>query len=91
MIVPIFRVLSILCGLFFLMTGWIWQYLMALFVLPVGIAGMILWFSANRMAKKLPDENESSARWLNQAAWWINITAFLSSGVALLYNLVAVR
>ena len=91
MIIPVFRVLSILCGLFFLMTGWIWQYLMALFVLPVGIAGVILWFSANRIAMKMPETNENSARWLNQAALWINVTAFLSSGVALLFNLVAVR
>ncbi len=36
---------SLLCGIWFLLTSWLWTYLMNLVIsLPFGIIGMILWY-----------------------------------------------
>ncbi|MBK8290482.1 MAG: hypothetical protein IPK96_05505 [Flammeovirgaceae bacterium] len=45
----IFNVFSILCGVWFTSTIWLWAWLVNLFIsLPVGIIGMIFWYFGKR-------------------------------------------
>jgi hypothetical protein len=40
----LFNVLAILCGLWFLLAGWMWVYFFnVIFVFPIAIAGFVLW------------------------------------------------
>jgi hypothetical protein len=51
----IFRdnLISIICGIFFLLTGWIWTYGMNLFTAyPFGIAGLIFWLKGRTPERK---------------------------------------
>ena len=46
--------LAILCGMWFLLTGWLWTYLANLVIAyPVGITGFFLW----RKARALDPDN----------------------------------
>ncbi|MDZ7649842.1 MAG: hypothetical protein U5K54_23380 [Cytophagales bacterium] len=45
----IFNVFSILCGVWFTSTIWLWAWLVNLFIsLPIGIIGMIFWYFGKR-------------------------------------------
>jgi hypothetical protein len=41
--------MALLCGIWFLLTAWLWTYLMNLVIsLPFGILGMILWLKGKK-------------------------------------------
>ena len=41
---------SIICGIWFLFTGWLWTYLINLLIAyPVGLTGLWLWYKAKRL------------------------------------------
>jgi len=43
----ILYILSILCGVWFILTGWIWSYAAALIIsYPIAIIGFLLWLIA---------------------------------------------
>ena len=67
---------SLLCGVWFLMTGWFWAYAIALVVAyPVGLAGLLLWYLGRRLSR-------SSG--LNNAALAVLVLGAAVSLVALL-------
>ena len=50
----IFHIISIICGIWFLITGWIWSFLIAAFIsYPVAIVGLLFWGIGCRFTEKL--------------------------------------
>jgi hypothetical protein len=48
-------IISLICGIWFLLFGWAWTYLVNLVVAyPAGIAAFVLWF----FARKLDEESK---------------------------------
>lgn len=48
-----YNLYSIFCGMFFLLTGWIWTYGMSLFTsFPFGLAGLFFWLKGRTPQKK---------------------------------------
>jgi len=44
-----YYVISLLCGVWFLLTGWMWTYLACLFIAyPVGLIGLVLWYQGRK-------------------------------------------
>ena len=47
-----YNLASLLCGIWFLMTGWFWAYAVALVVAyPVGLTGLLLWYLGRRLSR----------------------------------------
>jgi hypothetical protein len=72
----LFYTLSIFCSVVYLFSGWVWAYCAALFVLPIGILGLIfsrIAFSSNQFKITL----------MHRIAIYLNICGYISSGVAL--------
>lgn len=66
---------AICCGLWFLLTGWMWAYLANLYLaFPIAIVGFFLWRSARRGAPP--------SRW-NRVAGILLVVGMFSSLVAL--------
>ena len=66
---------SMVCGLWLLLTGWIWPYFACLLVgYPVGVLGLVLWNKGRRIR---PDST------LNKAALIVHIVAVTVSLAAL--------
>lgn len=50
----IFQLISLICGIWFLLTGWIWTFLIAAFIsYPVTILGLLFWGLGCRFTDKL--------------------------------------
>ncbi|TCV12247.1 hypothetical protein EDC17_102414 [Sphingobacterium alimentarium] len=50
----IFHIISIICGVWFLLTGWIWSFLLAAFIsYPIAIIGMLFWGFGSKYSDKL--------------------------------------
>ncbi len=49
MIIKLLRITSILCGICYSSMAWIWAYAMSLFVSPLGMLGLLLWYLANKV------------------------------------------
>lgn len=50
----LFHITSIICGIWFLLTGWIWSFLMAIFLsYPVAIIGLFFWGLGCKFTEKL--------------------------------------
>jgi len=42
--------LALVCGVWFLLTGWIWTYLSNLFLsYPVGLVGLFFWYQGKKI------------------------------------------
>jgi hypothetical protein len=67
---------SLLCGLWFMLTAWLWTYLMNLVIsLPFGIIGMILW---NKGRKADPNNKWNKiALAVHMAGLVVSIAAFI--------------
>jgi hypothetical protein len=45
-----YNIASIICGTWFLLTGWMWAYLVNIvFSFPVGAVGIYLWYKGKRI------------------------------------------
>ncbi len=65
---------AVICGLWFLLSGWVWTYLVNLvFAFPFAIIGFILWRAGRTSEQKL----------LNQIAGWLLLGGLILSLVAL--------
>ena len=72
----VYTTLAILCGAWFLLTGWIWTYLANLFFsYPVAVIGLLLW----RRARQLDPDNA-----MNRVALALHAGGLVASLVALL-------
>lgn len=46
----LYNILSLVCGVWFLLTGWVWTYLANLFVAyPVGLIGLFFWYQGRKV------------------------------------------
>ncbi|MEZ5405405.1 MAG: hypothetical protein R3F23_04290 [Verrucomicrobiia bacterium] len=67
----IINIFSILCGLWFVATSWVWYYGATIFYsYPVGILGISLWYLARKINRKSI---------LNRIAFWLHIAGLTSS------------
>lgn len=74
------NIMSLLCGIWFLLLGWFWAYMASLFVAwPIGIIGLLLW---------LPGRNEDTR--LNKIAGYVllagAVTSIVSFVIIFLFN-----
>ena len=47
----LFNLFALLCGIWFLLTGWIWVYFANMILAyPVAIVGLLLWYRARKIA-----------------------------------------
>jgi len=70
----LFNSLSLLCGIWFLLTGWLWTYLANLFIAyPIAFIGILFWYIGRR-------KNPRSL--LNKIALGILVAGFVVSIVA---------
>lgn len=71
----ILSTISILCGIWFLLTSWFWVYLFCLFFsYPVGLIGMVLWWRGQKRDPK--------NKWL-KASLYLHILGLASSIITL--------
>jgi hypothetical protein len=71
-----YNALSVLCGLWFLITGWIWVYYVNLVIgYPIALIGILLW----KKGRQTDPANK-----LNKAALIIHMLAFGISLIALI-------
>jgi hypothetical protein len=46
----LYNILSLVCGSWFLLTGWMWTYFANLFIsYPVGLIGLFLWYQGRKV------------------------------------------
>jgi hypothetical protein len=77
-----YNIFSIICGVWFLLTGAFWTYFMNLIVAyPIGLLGIFLWYKARKV--------DASNRW-NKVALIIHIAgliiSFAALAILLIYN-----
>ena len=72
----IYNLIALVCAIWFLLTSWIWAYLINLIISwPVAILGLIFW----RLGKNhAPDSR------VIRVTFWMFIAGFVISGLALL-------
>ncbi len=76
----VLTICSIICGIWFALTSWVWAYLANVFIsFPVGIFGVLLWLGAkkinpdnkwNRLAIILHIAGTASAL-ITLISWWV--------------------
>ena len=86
-IVNAMRIASVICGLIYLLLGWIWAYWLALAVLPFGILGLYLLKRTAGTARQIDGKSTPSERTMERVALWINLSAFAVSFGALIVTL----
>jgi hypothetical protein len=70
-----YNIFSIICGVWFLFTGWFWVYLINVFIsFPVALIGIFLWYKGKQAGPRSK---------LNRAALIIHIIAMAASLAAL--------
>ncbi|MBL7840011.1 MAG: hypothetical protein JNJ75_07725 [Cyclobacteriaceae bacterium] len=71
----LYYLFSIICGTWFLITGWIWPYFFCLVAsYPVALLGIFLWSRGRKL-------NPGSRA--NPIALWLHVTALVISLIAL--------
>lgn len=66
----IFNILALICGIWFLLLGWFWAWLVnVIFVFPVAIVGFFLWRAGRGSAKPL----------LNRIVGWLMIAGLVAT------------
>jgi hypothetical protein len=70
----LYNLLALLCGIWFLLTGWIWGFLANLILAyPIGIIGLLLWYRGRKIA---PGSR------LNRVALYFFVVGFIASVAA---------
>lgn len=78
----IFNIISIICGLWYVLLGWMWAWLFnVFFVFPFAIAGFILWWFGRKAEKKI----------LSKVAAWLLVVGTTASVGMLLYWQISER
>lgn len=73
-------ILSIICGVWFLLTSWFWTFLINMIIsFPVGIVGIVLWYYARK--------SDPSSK-LAKASLYLHVAGLASSILTLLALIV---